>query len=129
MVYLKVASEHKGEERLDKDPEQWAKVGQPTPFEQFLPRRFQQPGFVRHTRLTPLAFHDLCVPHQVANETQLWAKATELSEQGDHGLHALQQSPISIQPLLGRRSYRSTSVDPAVEGAGSMLSPWGTPGS
>jgi len=88
VVYGKVASEHKGPERLDQDPRQWAKSGSPTPLEQFLPKRWQEPGFSRQTRLTPLAFFDLCVRHNVVTETGLWAKAQELSEQGDRGMLA-----------------------------------------
>ena len=88
VVYGKVASEHKGPERLDQDPKQWAKSGSPTPLEQFLPKRWQEPGFTRQTRLTPLGFFDLCVSHKVLDETSLWAKAQELSEQGDRGMLA-----------------------------------------
>ena len=87
VVYGCVASEHKNEEDLDKAPEQWKKDGsQPTPLKEFLPLRFRQPGFVRHTRLTPLAFFDLCAKHKVATEEALWAKATDLSDQGDRAL-------------------------------------------
>jgi len=85
-VYGCVASEHKAEEGLDKEPEQWKKEGEPTPLAEFLPLRFRQPGFVRKVRLTPLAFFDLCVSHNLASEDALWAKATELSEQGDRAL-------------------------------------------
>jgi hypothetical protein len=88
VVYGRVASEHKPEEGLDKSPRQWHRQGCPTPFEQYLPRRFQQPGFVRKTRLTPLAFFDLCRQHGLRTETELWAKATELSDAGDRGLLA-----------------------------------------
>ena len=86
VVYGRVASEHKGEEGLDPSPEQWHRQGCPTPFEDFLPRRFQQPGFVRKTRLTALAFFDFCKEHRLRTETELWAKATELSDAGDRGV-------------------------------------------
>ncbi len=88
VAYGRVPSEHKPEEGLDKDPVQWHRQGCPTPFEQFLPRRWQQPGFVRKTRLTNLAFFDLCREHALQTETELWAKATELSDAGDRGLLA-----------------------------------------
>ena len=88
VVYFRVASEHKGPEGLDKDPEQWHKDGCPTPFEDFLPRRWQQPGYVRPTRLTSLAFYEFCLEHSLRDETAVWAKATELSQTGDKGLLA-----------------------------------------
>ena len=88
VVYGKVPSEHKTPERLDQNPVQWAKSGAPTPFEQFLPKRWLQPGFVRQTRLTNLAFYDLCVKHVVKTDEELWAKATELNEQGDRAMLA-----------------------------------------
>ena len=88
VVYGKVASEHKSQDRLDQGAVQWAKNGQPTPFEQFLPARWQEPGFVRKTKLTSLAFHDLCVEHRVQNDTELWATAAALSAQGDRGMLA-----------------------------------------
>ena len=88
VAYGRVASDHKGEEALDKDPKQWHKDGTPTPFEQVLPRRWQQQGFVRHTRMTSLAFYELCRQHHLDNTTDLWAKATELSEAGDKALLA-----------------------------------------
>ena len=86
VVYGCVASEHKPEEGLDKEPHQWKKDGVPTPLQEFLPLRFRQPGFVRKVRLTPLAFHDLCATHNLTSEDALWAKGTELSEQGDRAL-------------------------------------------
>lgn len=87
VVYGCVASEHKKEEDLDKAPEQWKKDGsQPTPLKEFLPLRFRKPGFVRQTKLTPLAFFDLCAKLEVTTEEALWAKATDLSEQGDRAL-------------------------------------------
>ena len=47
VVYFKVASEHKKPEELDPTGgEQWHKDGCPTPFEEFLPRDWRQPGFV-----------------------------------------------------------------------------------
>ena len=88
VVYGRVVSEHKGEEGLDPEPQQWHRLGCPTPFEEFLPRRFQQPGFVRKTRLTALAFFDFCKENNLRTETDLWAKATELSDAGDRGLLA-----------------------------------------
>ena len=86
VVYGRVASEHKPPEGLDHNFEQWHKDGSPMPFDQFLPRRWQQEGFVRTTRLTNLAFYELCRQHNLYDATALWAKATELSEGGDKGL-------------------------------------------
>ena len=87
-VYGRVPSEHKGQERLDQHYRQWAKEGTPTPLEQFLPKRFLEPGFSRQTRLSSLSFFDLCVKHGIKTETELWAKATALSEQGDRAMLA-----------------------------------------
>ena len=88
VVYGCVASEHKPEEGLDQNPEQWVKDGTPTPLKEFLPLRFRQPGFVRQVRMSPLQFFDLCCEHGLKNQTDLWAKATELSEAGDRALLA-----------------------------------------
>jgi len=88
VVYFRVASEHKGPEALDQHPDQWHKDGCPSRFEDSLPRRWQQEGFVRPTRFTNLAFYELCRQHNLKEETEVWAKATELSEAGDKGLLA-----------------------------------------
>ena len=72
VVYGRIASEHKGPESLDQNPEQWHTNGTPTPFEQFLPRRWAAPGFVRKTCLTNLAFYDLCCQHRLKTETELF---------------------------------------------------------
>ena len=88
VVYLQVASEHKPPGTLDLNPEQWAKEGGPTPLKEFLPKRWQADGFVRKTRLSSLAFFDLCRKRDLATREALWAKATELSEAGDRGLLA-----------------------------------------
>ena len=47
-----------------------------------------RPGFVRKTRMSNLAFFDLCSEHNLCTETDVWAKATELSDSGDRGLLA-----------------------------------------
>ena len=88
VVYGRVASDHKPPESLDKDYEQWHVAGTPTPLEQFLPRKWQAEGFIRHPRLTPLAFYDLCEKFKISDVDQLWVKAIELSSTGDRGLHA-----------------------------------------
>ena len=88
VVYGCVGSEHKGPEALDRGFEQWAKEGEPTPHEQFLPERWRQEGFVRRTRLTGLQFFDLCREHSLTTEAALWTKAETLSDAGDRGLLA-----------------------------------------
>ena len=88
VVYGCVASEHKQPEELDRSFKQWAKNGDPTPHEQFLPERWRQDGFVRRTQLTGLQFFDLCKEHNLSTEEALWAKAETLSESGDRGLLA-----------------------------------------
>ena len=89
VVYGRVASEHKRPESLDHNFEHWAKPpAEPTPLDQFLPVRWQRAGYVRPTRLSNLAFYDLCKEHEVKNEDELWAKASELSEAGDRGMVA-----------------------------------------
>ena len=88
VVYGRVGSEHKPPECLDQQPVQWHAQGTPTPFEQFLPRKWAQPGLVRKTQLSNLAFYDACREHNLTTETQVWAKATELSQKGDRGLLA-----------------------------------------
>lgn len=88
VVYFRVGSEHKKPEQLDQAPEQWHKNACPAPFDDFLPRVWQQPGFVRTTRLSNLAFYELTRTHDIRDENDLWAKATELSETGDKGLLA-----------------------------------------
>ena len=88
VAYLHVGTEHKPPESLDKDPDQWAKEGQPVPLKEFLPKRWHQEGLVRKTRLSSLSFFDLCRQHGISSVEALWAKATELSETGDRGLLA-----------------------------------------
>ena len=88
VVYGRVASEHKGPESLDHNYVQSHHAGEPVPLDQFLPRRWQQQGFVRQTRLSTLKFHDLCVEHGIGSEDELWAKAAELNDQGDRALLA-----------------------------------------
>jgi hypothetical protein len=98
VAYGRVASDHKPEEGLDASPEQWHANGAPTPFEQVIPHRWQQPGFVRHTRLTPLIAFDLCVEHGITSDTDLWAKAQQLSDTGDRALLAfcLENDPSAL---------------------------------
>ena len=88
VVYGRVASEHKPEEGLDQEPFQWHSAGTPTPFRDVLPKRFQKEGARRQVKMTPLAFFDACRTHGLQNTTDLWAKATELSEQGDRAMLA-----------------------------------------
>ena len=89
VVYFRVASEHKPPQALDHHFTQWHRtMVHPTPLDQFLPERWRQQGFVRHTRMTHLAFYDACCQHNIKKETQLWATATRLSEQGDRALLA-----------------------------------------
>ena len=86
VVYGCVGSQHKRPEQVDRDPQQWAKEGQPTPLAQFLPSRWQQPGFVRQSRTSNLAFYDMCKKHNVKDSLGLWAKAAELDKAGDRAL-------------------------------------------
>ena len=44
---------------------------------------FRKAGFVRKVYLTPLAFFDLCAARDLTSKDALWAKAADLSEQGD----------------------------------------------
>ena len=88
VIYGRVGSEHKRPESLDHNYTQWHHAGEPTPLDQFLPRRWQVEGFVRQTRLSNLQFFDLCAEHSLADEDALWAKATELSDSGDRALLA-----------------------------------------
>ena len=88
VTYLHVPSEHKPPEALDNEPHQWAKEGAPVPLQEFLPKRCLQEGFVRKTRLSSLAFFDLCRQHNVVTTQGLSAKATELGEAGDRGMLA-----------------------------------------
>ena len=78
VVYGRVASEHKRPESLDHNYEHWAKPpAEPTPLDRFLPVRWQRAGYVRPTRLSNLAFYDLCKEHEDKSEEELWAKASE----------------------------------------------------
>ena len=88
VVYFRVASGHKGPQDLDQTPEQWHANGTPSRFEDFLPRRWQQPGFVRATKLSNLAFYELCLEHNLKTENAVWAKADQLGQSGDKGLLA-----------------------------------------
>jgi len=89
VVYGKVGSEHKGPESLDQSPIQWAASGTPAKLEECIPRKWRQEGFVRKTKMSQLAFLDICRKHVVKTETQLWALASQLEEEsGDRGLQA-----------------------------------------
>ena len=75
-----MASEHKRPEGLHKESFQWAKPPDvPAPLEQYLPTRWQQPGFVRTARLNSVAFFDFFVKHNVQTDAQLWPTAPILS--------------------------------------------------
>jgi hypothetical protein len=86
VVYGCVASDHKPPECLDHNYVQWHVADTPTPLMEFLPKRWQAEGFVRHPRLTNLAFYDLCAKHNFKDYNELWGKALELDETGDRGL-------------------------------------------
>lgn len=87
VVYGRVASDHKQPEQLDHGFVQWRKDGgNPTPLDECLPKRWQKEGFVRHVRLTSLAFGDMCKEHNVKTDADLWATATLLAKGGDQAL-------------------------------------------
>ena len=86
VMYLQVASDHKPAEEIDHEYKQWARTGQPTPLQEFLPSRFLSPGFRRKTRMSSLAFADVCIRHSIDSVDDLWVKAAELSRGGDRGL-------------------------------------------
>ena len=88
VVYGRVGSEHKGPESLDQHFMQWAKNGCPADLAEFIPRPWAKEGFVRKTKMTYLAFLDLCRKHSVTTETAVWALAADLEEKGDKGLMA-----------------------------------------
>lgn len=88
VVYGCVASEHKGPEELDQNRTQWAASGHPAKLEEHIPRQWQTVGFVRKTKMTWLAFLNVCREHNIETEGQLWALATDLEEKGDKGLLA-----------------------------------------
>jgi hypothetical protein len=88
VVYGCVASDHKLPEGLDHEYTQWHVADTPTPLKQFLPKRWQEEGFVRHPRLTNIAFYDLCTTHEFKDYTAVWGKALQLDETGDRGLLA-----------------------------------------
>ena len=91
VIYGRVASDHKPPETLDKKPVQWAKEGDPVRFEDVIPRKWQAPGFVRATKMTPLAFYDKCKEHGVTSEKKAWELAVDLEDKGDRGLMAFMQ--------------------------------------
>ena len=88
VVYGRVASEHKGPEGLDHNYTQWAASGTPAKLEEHIPRNWQQPGFVRKTKMTSLVFLSVCREHNVKTENQLWALANDFEDKGDMGLMA-----------------------------------------
>ena len=87
-MYLQVPSDHKPAAHIDQAPEQWVRQGVPVPLGEFLPMRMQNPNFTRKTRLSNLAFFDLCKKHAIDSVEKLWVKATELNDAGDRGLLA-----------------------------------------
>ena len=78
VVYGRVASDHKQPESLDHHFEQWHVNDTPTPLQQFLPKRWQQEGFVRHPRLTNLAFYDVCVKYNSTSFEPLTTSSVQL---------------------------------------------------
>ena len=67
---------------------QWAKSGDPTKFEDVIPRKWLASGFQRKLKLSPLAFLDLCRNHSIQTEDELWALAWDLEAKGDKALMA-----------------------------------------
>ena len=98
VVYGRVASEHKKPEELDKDPVQWARAGEPAGFDQFIPRSWQKEGYQRKTKMSHLAFLDICREHSVTSEVAAWALAEQLEKRGDRGLMAylLENDPAAV---------------------------------
>ena len=88
VIYGRVGSEHKGPEMLDQAAIQWAKHGDPAKFEEFIPKQWQKSGFQRKTKMSNLAFLDICKEHQVQTEAAAWALAEDLEGKGDRALMA-----------------------------------------
>ncbi len=88
VVYGRVASEHKGPEMLDHHYTQWAQDGNPAKLEEFIPRPWKKEGFVRKTKMTHIAFLDLCRNNEVTTEEGAWALAVDLESKGDKGMMA-----------------------------------------
>jgi hypothetical protein len=89
VTYGCVASEHKPPERLDHQYTEWAAPGrQITKKEDVLPGKFLKSGFVRHTKLTPMNFLDLCRENNLQSEDAVYAFAAEREGQGDKAVMA-----------------------------------------
>ncbi|CAK0903598.1 unnamed protein product [Prorocentrum cordatum] len=89
VVYGCVASDHKQPEALDQGPLQWRRDGgNPLPLSECLPKRWQKEGFVRHAKLTSLAFGDLCRGHNVKTNADMRATAALLAKGGDRAMLA-----------------------------------------
>ena len=88
IVYGRVASEHKGPEMLDPTPYQWAKAGEPTRFEDVIPKKWQAPGFLRRAMMNHMGFLQVVREHAVRSEGEVWALAADLEERGDRALMA-----------------------------------------
>ena len=88
VVYGRVASDHKKPEELDQGYVQWAKDGNPARLEEFIPSTWAKPGFQRRTKLSHIAFLDICRANEVDTEPAAWALAEKLEETGDRGLMA-----------------------------------------
>ena len=86
IVHGRVASEHKGPHELDQNPTQWATNGQPMAFDDVLPKKWRQQGFVRKVKMTNHSFLDVCREHHIRTEEQTWALATDMEEKGDKAL-------------------------------------------
>ena len=106
VMCLQVPSDHKPAAHIDRAPEQWVRQGVPVPLGEFLPMRMQNPNFTRKTRLSNLAFFDLCKKHAIDSVEKLWVKATELNDAGDRGLLAYlldQDGEFTVRQGLARR--------------------------
>jgi len=97
VIYGRIASEHKQPEMLDHGYVQWAKNGAPMQLNEIIPKYMQKEGFVRKTKLTPMAFLDLCRNNNLYTEKDVWAFATSLEEKGDKGLMAyLMEGDVAV---------------------------------
>ena len=88
VIYGRVGSDHKKPCELDQDYVQWALDGNPARLEEFIPRPWQKQGYQRRTKMSPLAFLDLCREHEIQTEPAAWALAEQLENKGDRALMA-----------------------------------------
>ena len=112
VIYGRVGSDHKKPEQLDHGYVQWSKDGIPARLEEFIPRLWQKEGFQRRTKLSHLAFLNVCRENEIKTETAAWALAERLESKGDNALMSYMMendAPAAIAKVVKATSAKEVA--------------------